>query len=283
MLSTVWIILASGGLQDHQQDRRFGVGHPGVAYCPAPNPRRWRHLPAASPRRHFDSGRSAADSRRRSSAHRWSAPASGARCPPAPLRFAHVGVADGGAHPRPATRPGWNSACGLRSTRTAGRSCRRRLDMRPRRRSARWSAPGWVEAKSSQLTLGVGVRGQRQDHDRRIRRIGFAIGRPAGHSARQQLCGGVDRRLNVARRAVDIAVEVNSENDAWYSRASWRRSSQVTAAIRPRSAPARVAHRRGHGLRRGSRQRGANHDHREVHLRQRGYRQQPEAENAAQG
>lgn len=56
----------------------------------------------------------------------------------------------------------------------------------------------------------------------------------------------------------------------------------LTPAMRP-SERSSGGHRRGHGFRRRARQGGADHDYREIHLRERGHRQQPEAENAAQG
>ena len=129
-----------------------------------------------------------------------------------PLRLAHVGVADGGAH---------------RVQRHALVEQRLRVEVDAHRRQGAAADVDIADAVNLrdglrqlgggeiiQLTLGVGVGGQRQDHDRRIRRVGFAVGRPAGHPARQQALRGVDRRLDIARRAVDIAVEVKLENDA---------------------------------------------------------------------
>jgi hypothetical protein len=91
MLSTVWIILASGSLRIISRIAGLGdvatvsdsvqdVRNAGMTNAKPAILLMIRKLP--EPRRHSGSGRSAADSRRRSSAHRWYAPASGGRCPP---------------------------------------------------------------------------------------------------------------------------------------------------------------------------------------------------------
>ncbi len=55
---------------------------------------------------------------------------------------------------------------------------------------------------------GIVFDGQRQDDDRRCRRIGFAESRQRRQIARQIGQRGIDGRLHVARRAVDVAAEV---------------------------------------------------------------------------
>ena len=64
------------------------------------------------------------------------------------------------------------------------------------------------------LSLRHRVRGQREDHDRRVGRIHLAVGRVAGQTARQQAARGIDRSLDVARGAVDVAAQVELQRDA---------------------------------------------------------------------
>ena len=42
---------------------------------------------------------------------------------------------------------------------------------------------------------------------------------------RQLAAGGIDRRLHIARRGVDVAVQIELQRDARRARASWTRSS----------------------------------------------------------
>ena len=60
---------------------------------------------------------------------------------------------------------------------------------------------------------GQGGRAHRQIHDRRIRRIHFAHRRRRRHVLRQMVTGSRDRGLNILRRAVDIAVEIELDGD----------------------------------------------------------------------
>ena len=57
-------------------------------------------------------------------------------------------------------------------------------------------------------------RGQRDDQDRRVRRVHLAVGRVGQQVGRQVGPRGVDRRLHVARGAVDVAVEAELHGDA---------------------------------------------------------------------
>ena len=196
-----------------------------------------------------------------------------------PLRSTHVGVADGGSH---------------RVQRHALVKQRLRVEVdahRGQRTAADVNVADAVNLGKGlrqlgrgevvQLTLGPGIRGEGEDHDRRVGRVGFAVGRTARHAARQQALRGVNRRLHVAGRAVDIAVKVELKNDA---RTAERAGGGhlIDPGNPPQRALQRGRHRRGHGLRRRAGQRGADHDHREIHLRQRRHRQQAEAEDAAQ-
>ena len=56
-------------------------------------------------------------------------------------------------------------------------------------------------------------RGQRQDQDRRVRRVDLAVARRARQVGRQLSAGGVDRRLDVAGRGIDVAIEVELHGD----------------------------------------------------------------------
>ena len=64
------------------------------------------------------------------------------------------------------------------------------------------------------LALRQRLRGQREDEDRGVGRIDLAIGRIARQVGRQVGAGGVDRGLDVARRAVDVAADIELERDA---------------------------------------------------------------------
>ncbi len=197
-------------LADHQQDGRFGVGHPGVAHV----------LHRVADRRHV------AEPHRRAVVvvHDQRLvfggffqlivglylPAMGAIVD-RPLWFTHVGVADGRAH---------------RIQRDALVKQRLRVQVNAHR-GQRAAADVYVThavnlrdtlrqlggGEIVQFALRIGVWGQRQDHDRRIGRVGFAIGWTTGHPAWQQVLRGVNRCLHVARRAVDITIEVKFEND----------------------------------------------------------------------
>ncbi len=196
------------------------------------------------------------------------------------LRFTHVGIADGAAHviqrdalvkQRLRVQPHAHRGQGA----TADVHIPHAVDLGD---GLRQLGGGEVV----QLPLGVGVRGERQDHNGRIGRVSFAVVRPTRHPAREQALRGIDRCLHVARRAVDVAVKVKLQNDARAAEGAARRHL-VDPGNTPERALQRRGHRRGHGFRRSTGQRGADHDHREIHLRQRGHRQQPEAQHAAQG
>ena len=101
------------------------------------------------------------------------------------------------------------------------------------------------------------LRGQRQDQDRRVGRIDLAVGRVAAAGGRQVGARGVDRRLHVARGAVDVAVEVELQRDARRADASSCEVISVTSAIWPRCRSSGVGDARRHRLRAGARQGGA--------------------------
>jgi hypothetical protein len=126
------------------------------------------------------------------------------------------------------------------------------------------------------LALRHGLGGQRQDQDRRIGRIDFAVGRVARQIGRQIGARGVDRRLHVARGAVDVAADVELQGDARLPDAALRRhlgdvGDLAEVALEGFGDTRR--HRFGTGAGKGCRDR----DGREVHLRQRRYRQPRES------
>ena len=70
-----------------------------------------------------------------------------------------------------------------------------------------------VTGRIVDLTLRQRFRCHRQDEDRRIGRINLAIGRIGLQTRRQVGAGGVDRGLHVARRAIDVAGQIELERD----------------------------------------------------------------------
>jgi hypothetical protein len=64
------------------------------------------------------------------------------------------------------------------------------------------------------LAAAAGFRVEGEDQDRRVRRIDLAVGRVRLERRGQVDARGVDRRLHVARRPVDVATEVELQRDA---------------------------------------------------------------------
>ena len=131
------------------------------------------------------------------------------------------------------------------------------------------------------LALRHRLRGQRQDHDRRVGRIDLPVDRIARQVGRQVGAGRVDRRFDVARGAVDVAADVELQGDTRLADAALRRHlgdggdlAEVTLE--------RLGDAGGDGLRTGARQRRRNRNSRKIHLRQRRYRQPREAEQPRQ-
>ncbi len=74
------------------------------------------------------------------------------------------------------------------------------------------------------LTARLRLRRQREDKDRRVGGIDLAIGRIGRQVGRQVGARRVDRRLHVARGTVDVAINVELEDDAGRARGCWPRS-----------------------------------------------------------
>ncbi len=121
-----------------------------------------------------------------------------------------------------------------------------------------------------------------EDHDRSIGRIDLAIAGIAGESRRQRAAGRVDRRLHVARRAVDVAVEIELQHDARRPERAGR-GHLGDAGDAPERALERHGDGRGHGFGTRARQRRRHRDGREVDPRQRRDRKQAEGDRAGQG
>ena len=91
----------------------------------------------------------------------------------------------------------------------------------------------------------------------------------------------VDRRLHVARRAVDVAAEPELQGDAGRADRA-REVISVTSAMTPRWRSSGVADGRRHRLGAGARHLREHRDRREIDLRQRRYRQLEEREQPGQ-
>ena len=127
-----------------------------------------------------------------------------------------------------------------------------------------------MESEASYICgLGDGVRGEREDEDRRVRRIDLAIGGVGGKVRGQLRAGGVDGRLHIARGAVDVAVEIELEDDAGGSGAGGR-GHLIDAGDAGELALERRGDGGGHGLGVGAGQRCADGDDGVLDLGQRG-------------
>ena len=121
------------------------------------------------------------------------------------------------------------------------------------------------------LAQGQRLGGERDDHDRRVRRVHLAVVRAAGEVLWKVAAGRVDRRLHVPRGGVHVPIEVELQGEAGLpERAGGRDLGD--ARDPPEAALQRSGHRRGHGLRAAAGQAGTHVDGRAVHARQRGHR-----------
>ena len=116
------------------------------------------------------------------------------------------------------------------------------------------------------------VAGERQDHDRRVGRVDLAVGGARRQVGGQLAAGGVDRRLHVARRAIDVAIEVELQRDRRGAERARRRDlgDPGDAAEAPLE---RRRHRRRHRLGARAGQRRVHLNGRKVDARQRRDRQ----------
>ena len=104
-------------------------------------------------------------------------------------------------------------------------------------------------------------RGQRQEQNRRVRRIGLVVRGwlDAGRQLAQRLR---DRRLHVLRGVVDVARQRKGQRDVRAAERA-RRRHRVDAGDRRELLLERRRDRRGHGLRARARQSGGHRDRRD--------------------
>ena len=126
-------------------------------------------------------------------------------------RLADVGIADGGPHGIDRKPHGGESLWidadpDRRLGGTVDRDLGHAVDLADLLRNH--GVGGVVERRH-----GQGLGGQRQDEDRKGRRIGLAVDRQGREVAGQVGGGRVQRRLHVACRVVDVAVEVELQRD----------------------------------------------------------------------
>ena len=113
---------------------------------------------------------------------------------------------------------------------------------------------------------------QRHQQNRRIARVDLAIRGRNCHFGRQLARGTRDRRLDVLRRGIDIAIEVELHGDPADAEPAHRRD-RVDAGDRRELAFERRGDRGGHGGRARARHVDGYRDGRKVDLRQRRHRQ----------
>ncbi len=112
----------------------------------------------------------------------------------------------------------------------------------------------------------IGLR--RQDHDRRVGRVHLPVGRRPRHDLRQLPAGGLDRRLDVAGRAIDVAIEVELHRHARAAQDAHRGELRHPGDLRDLGLQ-RLRHRRRHSLRACAGKTAAHHDRGEIDTRQR--------------
>ena len=118
------------------------------------------------------------------------------------------------------------------------------------------------------IRLGNGVRRHRQNHDGRVRRVYFAVGRILRQVGRQGASGGVNGSLHIASGGIDVAIEVELQDDVGRSQLAGR--GHLGNARNPPELPFQRSGDGGaHGFRACSGQRSGNRDHRVLDLRQR--------------
>ena len=75
------------------------------------------------------------------------------------------------------------------------------------------------------------------DHDRRICRVHFSIGRIPRKVCRQIRAGCIDGGFNIAGRSIDVTVQIELQRDLTCCRVSWTRSSRSLRRCAPTAAP----------------------------------------------
>jgi hypothetical protein len=125
------------------------------------------------------------------------------------------------------------------------------------------------------LTGGEGATGHGQDEDREVGRIDLAVGRVGAQAGRQVGACGVDRRLHIARGAIDVAAYAEHQDDAGLTERA-RGGHLGDIGDLAEVSFERSRHRGRHGLGTGAWHRCRHQDDREIDLRQRSNREQEE-------
>ena len=118
-----------------------------------------------------------------------------------------------------------------------------------------------------------GIRRRRQQQDRRIGRVYFAVGRRVRKVLRQLAARRIDRALYVVRCAIDAAIEVELNGDGGRSQRTRRGHLSDAGNLRELSFQ-RLGYRGRHRFRASAGQAGGNLDGRKIDLRQRRDRQE---------
>ena len=126
------------------------------------------------------------------------------------------------------------------------------------------------------------VRRHRQNHDGRVGGVHLAIGRVAREVRRQLAARGVDRGLDIARSARRCRDPERTAARRGRAQAAGR-GHLAHAGDPAELALERRRHARRHRLRAGARQARVTDDRREVDLRERRDRQQPERQHTREG
>ena len=158
---------------------------------------------------------------------------------------------------------------------------RARVDLDPHRRERRAGNVDLADARKLrqpllqnvggeviELSRRMGGRRHGDDHDRRVSRIDLMIGRILAQAGRQIDARGDDRRLDVSRRAVDIAIKAELERDAGRAERALRRHL-VDVGDLTQVPFERRRDRRRHRVRARAWHIRLDRDDREVDLRQR--------------
>jgi hypothetical protein len=132
-----------------------------------------------------------------------------------------------------------------------------------------------------ELALAQRVRGERQDQHRRVGRVDLAVGGVAPEARWQIGARRVDRRLNVARGAVDVALEAELERDPRLADRA-RRGDLADVGDLAEMTLERCRHAGGDRLRARAGELRLHRDGRKIHLRQRRHRQEEECDRAGE-
>ena len=131
------------------------------------------------------------------------------------------------------------------------------------------------------LPRGVGRRRHGDDHDRRVSGIDFMVGRVLAQAGRQIDPGGDDGRLDVSRRAIDVAIKPELKGDAGRAERALRRHLVDVGDLT--QVPLERGRDRGrHGVGARSRHIRLNRDDWKIDLRQRRNRQLRIAQQSAE-